>query len=66
MSTIQKKKNKKRTKKISDCYRLESFVKITVYNLRNDTTQWQHSKSTKVCKHIFCASSYSFRNIAIF
>ena len=27
----------KRSMKISDCYSLESLVKVTVYNLRNDT-----------------------------
>ena len=36
----------KRSKKISDCYSLESLVKVTVYNLRNHTIQWQNSKPT--------------------
>ena len=30
----------KRSKKISDCYSLESLVKVTVYNLRNGTIRW--------------------------
>ena len=29
--------NKKRSVKISDCYSLESLVKVAMYNLRNDT-----------------------------
>ena len=46
-------------------YSLESFLKVTVYNFRNDTINGKIQNLQMSPKIFFCASFYSFKNITI-